>query len=274
MDRFLQDLRFALRRIRQSPGFTAAAIVTLALGIGANTTIFTVITTIVFHPLAVHEPAQLVFLNKGDFPNLSYPAYRDFRDRNSVLSGLTAYRVMPMGLSIGNGNNARIWGYEATGNYFDLLGVKPLLGRLLRPEDDGKPGGHPVLVLSFGCWQRRFASDPNIAGRIVKINGLDYTILGVAPATFNGTELIITPDVWVPMTMEAQIEPGNDWLERRSSHNIWVLGRLKPGVSKQQAEASLNAIATQIGREHPETDEGTKILLSPPGLVGTALRGP
>jgi predicted permease len=131
-----------------------------------------------------------------------------------------------------------------------------------------------VLVLSHGCWQRRFAGDPDIAGKTVKINGLDYTILGVAPAGFNGTELIINPDVWVPMSMEAQIEPGHDWFEKRGWHNIWVLGRLKPGLSTQQAEASLNGIAAQIAREHPETDEGMKIQLSPPGLLGNAMRGP
>jgi len=274
MDRLLQDLRFALRRLRQSPGFTTAAIVTLALGIGANATVFTLLNTILFHPLAVREPQQLVFLNRGNRPSLSYPAYKDFCDRNDALSGATAIRVMPMALSVGNGNNSRIWGYEATGNYFDLLGVQPLLGRLFRPEDDDKPLAHPVLVLSHRFWLRRFAGDPNIAGKTVKINGLDYTILGVTPPSFNGTELIFNPDVWVPMSMETQIEPGNNWLTRRSSSNIWVLGRLKPGVSQQQAEASLNRVAAQLSREHPDTDEGMTIQLSPPGLIGNALRGP
>ena len=274
MDRLVQDFRYAIRRLRQSIGFTIAAIVTLALGIGANATVFTLINTILFHPLAVREPQQLVTLNRGRTPNLSYPAYQDFRDRNDVLSGMTAFRAMPMALSIANGNNLRIWGYEATGSYFDMLGVQPLVGRLLRAEDDDKPLAHPVLVLNYRFWQRRFAGDPGVAGKTVKINGLDYTILGVAPASFNGTELIFNPDVWVPMSMEAQIEPGNNWLVRRQSHNIWVLGRLKAGVSKQQAEASLNRIAAQLGREHPDTDEGTTIKLSPPGLVGNALRGP
>lgn len=270
----MQDLRFAIRRLRQSPGFTSAAIITLALGIGANATIFTVINTILFRPLAVRQPEQLVFLNRGNAVNMSYPTYKDVRDRNDVLTGTLAIRVMPMAMSSGDGNNSRIWGYEATGNYFDLLGVRPLLGRLFRPEDDDKPLTHPVLVLSYGFWQRRFAGDPNIAGKTVKINGLDYTVLGVTPASFNGTEIILIPDVWVPMSMEAQIEPGNDWLDRRFTHNIWVLGRLKPGVTHQQAQASLNRVAAQIAREHPDSDEGMKIDLSPPGLVGNALRGP
>ena len=273
MDRLLQDVRYAFRRLRQSPGFTIAAIVTLALGIGANATVFTLINTILFHPLAIKDPQQMVFLNRGKNPNMSYPVFKDIGERNNVLSGITAIRVMPMSLSIGNGNNARIWGYEATGNYFDLLGVQPAMGRLLHPADDDKPGAHPVLVLSHAFWKRRFAADPNIAGKRVKINGLDYTVLGVAPANFNGTELVFNPDVWVPMSMEAQIEPGNDWLERRQTNNIWVLGRLKDGVSQRQAEASLNGIAAQLAHEHPDSEEGMTIELSPPGLVGNALRG-
>src|SRR5581483_3398467 len=207
----------------------------------------------------------------GDSTNLSYPDFRDFRDRNDVLSGIVAYRFSPMNLSIRGQSNFRIWGYEATGNYFDMLGVNPFIGRFFHPEDDDKPGAHPVTVLSYGFWQRRFGADRNIAGKTVKINGLDFTVVGVAPASFNGTELVVNPDLWTPMSMEAQIEPGNNWLDNRAETDIWVLGRLKPGISRAQAEASLNRIAAQLARVYPVLDEGMKIQLTPPGLIGKAL---
>jgi predicted permease len=170
--------------------------------------------------------------------------------------------------------NVRVWGYEATGNYFDLLGVRAHLGRLLRPEDDERPGAHPLVVLSHDCWRRRFLADPSVLGRAVKINGLAYTVLGVTPPRFRGTELVLSPDVWVPMSMAGQVEPGEPWLGSRATTNVWILGRLKDGVSRVQAEASLNRVAGQLAREHPTTHEGLTIELSPPGLVGKALRGP
>jgi predicted permease len=270
----IRNLRYSFRTLRKSPGFALAALLVLGLGIGANSTIFTIVNSLLLSPLPVNTPQQLVSLNRGAAASMSYPDYVDFRDRNDVLSGLAAHRYIPMNISIGAGNNARLWGYEVTGNYFDLLGVRPVLGRLLRPEDDEKPGAHPVLVLSHQCWRNRFASDPNIAGKTVKINGLNYTILGVTPAAFYGTERILRPEVWVPMSMQAQIEPGSNWLNRRDTTNVWVLGRLRHTVTRQQAEASLNRIAAQLAQEHPATHEGMKIELSAPGLLGKALRGP
>ncbi len=269
-----RDLRYAGRILRRTPAFAFTAILTLALGIGANTTVFTLLNTILFRPLPVKEPQQLVFFNVGDSVNLSYPDFKDFRERNDVLSGMTAYRLMPMSLSIHTGNNLRVWGYEATSNYFDLLGVQPLFGRFFHAADGDTPGAHPVVVLSYAFWRSCFNGDPNIAGQTVKINGFRYSIIGVAPSGFRGTELIVNPDVWVPMSMETQIEPGNNWLIRRESSNIWVLGRLKARVSRLQAAASLNRIAAQLARAYPSIDAGMKIQLSPPGLVGNALRGP
>ena len=271
MDHLLQDSRLAFRRLRQSPGFAAAAIATLALGIGANTTTFSAINKLILRPLPVERPGQLVFLNTATGSNQSYPGYKDFRDRNRSLSGLVAYRPAPVAMSQ-NGNNAHVWGYEVSGNYFQVLGVQAILGRTLTPADDDKPGAHPVIVLNYDCWQRRFAADPEIAGKSIKINGLGYTILGVMPRGFFGTELILAPEFWVPITMEAQIEPGNNWLDQRGDWNIWALGRLKPGVTSAQAEAELNLVAAGMIREHPEL-EGMRIRLSPPGLMGTTLRG-
>jgi predicted permease len=271
MDSLLQDFRLAFRRLRQSPGFAFTAILTLALGIGANTTTFSAINKLILRPLPARQPQELVSLNTATGSNLSHPTYKDFRDRTRSLSGLVAYRVAPVGMTYG-GSNAHVWGYEVSGNYFEVLGVQASLGRALTPADDQKPGAHPVVVLSYDSWQHRFAADPAIAGKTAKINGLDYTILGVMPSGFFGTELIFTPEFFVPMAMEAQIEPGNPWLDDRYTWNLWTLGRLKPGVTSTQAEAELNTVAAQIIREQPEL-EGLRIRPSPPGLMGTTLRG-
>lgn len=269
-----QDARYAIRQLRKSPGFATAAVLTLALGIGANSAVFTLINTAFLRPLPVDKPEQLVFLNQGENANLSYPDYLDFRARNNALSGLAACRFVPANLSISPGNNVRAWGYETTGNYFEVLGVKPFLGRFFGPNEDDKSGAHPVLVLSYRAWRERFAADANIAGRSVKINGLGFTVLGVAPEGFIGTERIVHPDLWVPMGMEAQMEPGRSWLDDRRNTMVWTFGRMRAGVSIRQAEETLNAIAAQLVREYPSIHAEMKILLSPPGLVGRALRRP
>jgi len=271
MDHLLLDSRLALRRLRQSPGFTAAAILTLALGIGANTITFSALNKLILCPLPVERPDELVFLNTQGGTDLSYPAYRDVRDRIRTFSGLIAYRPAPVSLSL-NGANAHLFGYEVSGNYFEVLGVKALLGRTLAPADDQKRLGHPVAVLSYAGWQRRFAGDPEVVGKSVKINGLAYTVLGVMPREFFGTELLLAPELWVPLAMEPQIEPGNDWLDNRNTWDCWVVGRRNPGVTAAQAEAELNTIVTQLSHDYRELD-GTRIVLSPPGLIGNMLRG-
>jgi len=276
MDRLFQDLIVSFRRLRSSPGFTVAAILTLALGIGANTTIFSLVNAVVFRPFGVERQNELVFFNtrtnKAEYPALSYLDYKDYRDRNTVLSGMALYRIVPMNISRGSGENSRLWGYEVTGNYFEMLGVNAIRGRTLHPEDDVNKGGHPLAVITYNCWQRRFAGDPDIAGKKVKVNGLDYTILGVTPAGFVGTELIFTPEIFVPIMMSAQIE-GYNWIDERRDSNGFAIGRLKPGVSMKTAEAAINSITQQLGREYPEADAGIAIVLSPPGMAGTYLRG-
>ncbi len=272
----LQDLRLAIRLLRKNPAFTLAAAITLALGIGANTAVFTAVNSVVFRSMGVERPQELVSLNlrgQRETPTLSYPDYRDIRDRNQVLTGLAAYGFNGISLSQGPGNNKILWSYIVSGNYFDVLGVKPFLGRFLHQEDDVKKGAHPVAVMSYACWQNRFGSDPGVAGKHIKLNGFDYTVLGVAPRGFFGTERVYTPELWVPMAMQAQIEPG-DWLEERADHDIFVVGRLRPGVTQERAEAALNVIAQRLGQEYPTSDAGLKIVLSPPGLAGSYLRGP
>jgi predicted permease len=276
MDRFILDLRLALRRLRQNPTFSAVAVITLALGIGANTAIFSIINAALLRRLPVAHASEIVSLNEtlggNTVPTLSYPNYRDMRDRNTVLSGLTAYRFLPASLGL-PGNNQRLWGYLVTGNYFDVLGVGAARGRVFRTEDDLRPGGHPVAVLAWPCWQKRFGGDPTVVGRTVKINGMDFTILGVTPQSFFGTELFFKPDIYFPSMMQKQLEGGRGYLEDRDAGNFFAVGRLKPGVSMAGAEAGLNSVARGLAQEYPKFDDGMKITLTPPGLAGNYIRG-
>jgi predicted permease len=276
MDRFILDLRLALRRLRQNPTFSAVAVLTLALGIGANTAIFSVINAALLRHLPVARRSEIVSLNEkmgaDTVPTLSFPNYRDLRDRNTVLSGMMAYRFLPASLGL-PGNNQRLWGYLVTGNYFDVLGVGAVRGRVLRPDDDLRPGANPVAVLAWSCWQKRFGGDPAVVGSTVKFNGMDFTILGVAPEGFFGTELFFRPDVFFPMTMQKQLEGGKGYLENRDAGNFFVDGRLKPGVSMARAEAGLNSVARGLAQQYPKNDDGMQIVLTPPGLAGNYIRG-
>ncbi|MDT7781143.1 MAG: hypothetical protein QOC99_3655 [Acidobacteriota bacterium] len=276
MSILLTDIRLSVRRLLKSPGFTLIAIISLALGIGANTAIFSLVNTALLRPLPVTRPNRLMSVSvtgKDDsMLAFSYPTYLDFRERNTVMSGLYAERMAPMSLSRG-GHNQRIWGYLVTGNYFDVLGVGARLGRTFTAEEDRARLTSPVAVVSYGCWQRRFGSDPNLVGQDITVNDHQFKVVGVMPEGFAGSEVIFTPEVWVPMTMQEWIEPGNSWLERRGTQNIFAVGRLKDGVSAEQAESSLNVLAQQLGEEYPDTNEGQKIGLIPPGFVVPRLRG-
>jgi predicted permease len=234
--------------------------------------VFGVLNALLLKPLPVSSPGELFFLQRNNRPNQSFPNYRDLRDRNSTFSGLIAYRMSPMGLETGDGAR-RVWGYLATGNYFDVLGVQPALGRFFQSEDDLQPGASPYAVLSYACWQSRFAADPRIAGKTIRINELSYTILGVAPPGFRGTELFYQPEIWVPITMQPRIE-GRSWLDNRNTFNTMVIGRLKSGVTPPQAETNLNAIAAALAKEYPASNEGMKLRLARPGLAGDTIRAP
>ena len=276
METLLQDLRYGIRMLLKKPGFTLIAIVSLALGIGANTAIFSLVNTAALLKLPVADPDQLVAINNlaenRMFPNFSYPNYKDFRDRNEVFSGLIAYRFAPLSVSY-NGVNERLWCYEVTGNYFETLGVGAAIGRVIMTDDDVTPGGHPVTVLSHKYWQSRFGGDPEILDKNIIVNGRSYTVIGVAPKGFYGTEIITAPELWFPMAMQAQIEIGNEWLDERDTENISVQGRLKPGVSRAQAEAALNSIALQLEGEYPDINQGKRITVASPGFVGGTMRG-
>ena len=217
----------------------------------------------------MHEPSQLVELygtthNGADFSLQSYPNYKDYRDRNTVFSGLFVYRVVVSSLTH-NGASQRVWGYLVSGNYFDVLGVKPMLGRAFLPEEDQTPDSHPVAVLSYGCWQRRFASDPSIVGKTVEFNSRPFTVIGVAPKGFIGTEVAYAPEMFIPMMMAKTIEPGSTYLEKRDSNNMFTVGRLKPGVTLAQARPALETLTAQMAQDYPE-NAGRGIRLAKPGL--------
>jgi predicted permease len=276
METLLHDLRYGTRQLLKHRAFTILAIISLALGIGANTAIFSLVNTVLLRPLPVKEPSRLIEVygalhNGADFTIQSYLNYKDYRDRNDVFSGLFVYRMVVSSLSH-NGSNERAWGFLASGNYFDVLGVKPILGRGFLPEEDQTPGSHPVAVLSYACWQHRFAGDPSIVGRTILLNNHTFTIIGVAPKGFIGTEVAYAPEFWTPMMMAKEIEPGSTWLDRRDSDNLFMIGRIKPGVTRAQTKAALDAITLQLGKEYPAENEGRGITLSPPGLFIPSIR--
>jgi len=272
----LKDVRYAVRGLLKRPGFVAVAVITLALGIGANTAIFTLVNMVLLKSLPVDQPQQIVSValrGKGDAMSaFSFPNYRDFRDRNDVLSGLLVYRFVPLSLSR-SGANERIWGFEVSGNYFDVLGVKAIKGRTFNQDEDKTPLANPIGVLSYDSWQKRFGGDPNIVGKDVLLNDHQFKVIGVAPAGFKGTELIYTPEIWLPSSMMKWVEPGADWIENRNTRNFFANGRLKPGVSARQAEASLNLLAQQLAKEYPDTNEGQSVKVFPPGFILPDLRG-
>lgn len=270
MQTLFQDLRYGSRQLLKRPGFTLLAVISMALGIGANTAIFSLVDTVVFRPLPVRHATELQELygtvqNGTVYTLQSYLNYKDYRDRNQVFSGLIAYRLVVASLSH-NGNNERVWGTVVSSNYFDVLGVPLALGRGFLAEEDQTPKSHPVVVLSYACWQKRFASDPSIVGQTVSMNNVVFTVVGVAPRGFIGTEVAYAPEMWAPLMMGPVIEPGSNWLEHRDSNNLFVVGRLKPGVTKAQAEASLKVLTLELAKEHPADNVGRGLELIPPGL--------
>jgi predicted permease len=248
-----QDIRYAIRQLRQRPGFTAAAVVSLALGIGANTAIFTLFDQVLLRPLPVPHPEQLVRLNwegehyginiRGD--SLSYPAYRDFRDRNQVFSGVICRFRVPLSVAY-PGQTELLDGELVSGNYFNVLGVGAAIGRVFNPQDDRLPGGHPLAVLSYGYWNSRFHRDPSVVGRSITVDGLPLTIIGVGRSGFDGVELGYSPRIWIPVAMKTQMTQGffADFfnLENRRAFWLEVFARLQSGVTQPQAQASLQPL--------------------------------
>ena len=269
-----RDLRYAGRQLRRSPGFALTAILTLALGIGANVVVFGVLNAMILRPLNVAGADRLMELahdRPGD-DNQSYPDYVDFKTRNSAFIDMAAYRLGYAGLSSG-GEAVKSWEYEVSGNYFDMLGVQPQVGRFFHASDERGPNSSPYIVLSDALWHTRFNADPRIVGTTVELNKHPFTIVGVAPRSFHGTEIFFWPEFWMPMVNEAQVE-GYSFLTKRGNHGLFVIGQLKPGITPRQAEDNLIAVAHQMTRENPTEDDGLTVRLVKPGLLGDTLGGP
>jgi putative ABC transport system permease protein len=262
---FWQDLRYGARMLMKQPGFTLIAVLTLALGIGANTAIFTLLDKALLRALPVEQPQQLVVFAKdgSGAPGISsYPLYADLRDRNQVLSGLAAYFQQPFSLSDGSATE-RVIGQIVSGNYFTVLGVRPALGRVFLPEEDRTPGTHPVTVISHGLWQRRFGADPAVIGKAINLNGYSYTVVGVAPAEFTGTLRGTVNDVYVPAMMQVQAQPGrNSKLDDRNSGWLRLIGRLKPEISRQQAQAALTTLTEEAKKTFPQAGDASTVFLA------------
>jgi len=291
MERLWKDVRFALRTFRRAPAFTAAAVLSLALGIGVNTAIFTIINTLFLNPLPVERAAELVAVYTQDAKNatplgnllsVSYPNYKDFRDRNTVFTGLAAYSFpFPLSASIGPAPE-QIFCEMVTGNYFTVLGVHPARGRFFGPEDDRVPGASPVMVLSYGLWQRRFGGADDVVGRVIPVNGGSFTVVGVAPAGFHGVNSLFGPDGWVPSMMYGQVLSAQlrGWMDERRALVFSLAGRLKPGATIDQARANLTVIASALEQEYPLPNEGRTTSLRPlteatifPGIREALLAG-
>jgi predicted permease len=260
MGSFWQDVRYSLRMIAKAPGYAAIAVLTLALGIGANTTIFSWINSTLLNPIpGLASPNEVVALSLGrgtdnPFP-FTYPDFESMRDGQQSFLGITAANIAPMSLT-GKGKPERIWGMVASANYFDLLGVRPVLGRGFLPEEDTKPGGAPVAVISYRLWQTHFGANPEVVGQTLEINQHPYTIVGVAPAVFQGSQTGIRSEIWIPIMMEEQLMPQGDLIH--DHHYFWLtaLGRLKPGVRPEQAQEEMTLRLKREAKNYPEEHKG------------------
>jgi macrolide transport system ATP-binding/permease protein len=259
METFWQDLRYSLRALFKRPGFTFVVVTTLALGIGANATIFTWIKAVLLASLpGIEQPEKLVEIwgatRNNSALSSSYVDYLDYRDQNKVLSGLIAHQVLPLNLGRGD-KPERVWGAIVSGNYFDVLGVKALIGRTFLPEEDRTPNTHPVVVIGYGLWERRFGGDPNVLGRIIALNEHDFKVIGVAPKDFASPFAGLALDVWTPVMMKDYVARPHFSLTDRGSRWLMVMGRLKPGATVPQAQANIAAIASHLEQEYPQTNE-------------------
>lgn len=276
----LTDVKIAIRQLRKSPGFAITAVLTLALGIGANAIVFSVLNAIVLHPLNVPRAQSLytvqrIWKDQQPSANQSYPDYVDLRDRNHSFDSLTADSIQgEVGLDTGNGNPSVAWPCLVGSNYFDTLGIQPYLGRFFHSQNEHGDDSMPYVVLSYDFWKSRFQADPSVVGRTVQVNRHPFTIVGVAPPAFRGTEMFFSPAFFVPMVDIAQVATGWNPLHQRDPHFTWVVGHLKPGVTPGQAAADLNTIAASLAKQDPKDDAGLQFNLTRPGLVGDTLGRP
>ncbi|MGE5244822.1 MAG: ABC transporter permease [Betaproteobacteria bacterium] len=280
MENLLADVRYALRWLRRSPGFTSVAVASLAIGIGFNSALFTVVDAALFRPRPFARSDRLVnvYVSGGDgdaYATSSYPDYLDFAARNTVLSDLAGYSSAIAAVKTGDRSRLVI-GEVVTGNFFQTLGIKAAIGRTILPEDD-RPGAPRVVVISSSLWRRDFASSSSVLGQTMRIHGEAYTIVGVAQPSYTGMLPILQPEVWTPTAWAEEIQPagiqdnvpspGNTRLERRGQHWMFLVGRLKDGETPARAQANLQVVMQQLGRQYPDQDRDRRIAVVPTNQV-------
>jgi predicted permease len=277
MHTFWQDVRYSLRMLRKNPGFAAVAVLSLALGIGANTTIFTVVNAILLNPLPVKNITRLVEVDTIDSKTLvtaanatklgmSYPNFQDYARENQVFASAGCV-VGPLPLTWSGGAEPRqIFGQMVSANYFEILGLRPASGRFFLPSEDSQPGGNNVAVVSYSLWANKFGSDPHAVGKTLTLNATPYTVIGVAPHGFKGTFTFGNAEqVWIPVSMYTQVLAGffKDNFNDRRFLTTTMIGRLKDGVTLSGAEASLKTIASHLEREFPKDNASRSVALTP-----------
>jgi len=256
MENLIKDVRYGVRMLMKNPGVTLVAVITLALGIGANTAIFSGVSAFLMKPLSVPNPGGLVrpmeiAEDRGMTDDFSYPDFADYRDQSTSYAGLAAEDMTQAAINAENQNDV-IYGQVVSANYFDVLEVKPILGRTFLPDEDKNVGANAVVVLSHSFWQRRLNSDPNIVGKTVQLNNRAYQVIGITPEYFVGSKFALALDFWAPISMAEDLRRNPGILKERGSHWMTVIGRLKPGVSLSQASAEMNAIATRLNQAYPD----------------------
>jgi predicted permease len=271
MKDFWKDVRYGIRILGKSPAFTAVAILTLAVGIGANAAVFSVVNSFLFHPLPVRDPGRLVVVANGthDYQNpheLSNPDFKDFQAQSDAFSDMTAYLIHFGGLSADN-RSERVLATYVKGNYFSALGLQPTLGRLFLPSEGETPGKDPIIVLGYAYWKQRFNGDPSIVGKSVNLNGQPVTVVGVAPKGFFGTFFIVESNVYVPLAMLGKDADSAKILNSRSERQLRVLAHLKPGITMERARLSLQVIADRLDKEYPQTNKDLEMAVIPETLA-------
>src|SRR5215216_1509467 len=263
METLFQDIRYGARTLLKKPGFTAVAVIALALGIGANSAIFSVVNAVLLRPLPFKNPDQLVIVNETvrretiETRPASYPDFIDWRDQNQSFDSIAAFDSPSFTLT-GNDEPERISGETVSASYFPLLGIQPKYGRTFLPEEDRTPDANPVAIVSYKLWQRRFASDPNLVGKTVKVNERDFTIVGIMPEGFEGVSS--GSQIWIPITMISTFSSPSGDINKRGSRFHSVIARLKPGVTLAQAQADMDAIASHLEQEYQGTNKDRGVL--------------
>jgi predicted permease len=276
METFVRDLKYTVRMLVKKPGFTLVAVLSLTFGIGANTTIFTLAKALFTQTVPVQEPDRLIVVYSNavmrngpplQFLPMSYLNARDIRDKNDVFSGSSI--AIPTGVNLViSGKQTTLFCEMVNGNFFDVIGLQPALGRWFRADEDESPGAHPVVVISYALWNRQFGADPNITNRTIQINSQIYTIVGVTPKTFRNIFALgggLNPDFFIPIAMHGSALAGvqKQWLDERGARMVAMFGRLKPGVPIQQAESSLKNLAANLAKEYPVQNAGRGLMIMP-----------